>query len=185
MVVAIPGSAGGMDREGLAIESRRGPLLSTVRHYGTRMRWVPRTRSVQAGLGGPTPDNAQIGTAPAFGADARKNVSKPSDILLPLDRAAVVLGLGHHPIDRSESQHAREGDRRCPTHRHEEPIERRLANVAEGEKEVPHLDGRLNGCEYRSAPERLSGSPAMPEAWIEVAWPPGADGIPVTHAPCW
>jgi hypothetical protein len=118
-----------------------GCRLSVVRHGGTG---APAWFSI----GSPTTDNRQRTTT--------RNVSEPSDVLLPLDRAAVVPGLGHHPIDRSEGQNAREGDRCCPTHRHEEPIERRLANVAEGEEEIPHLDGRLSGGEYRRAPEQLS-----------------------------
>lgn len=174
MVGSIPGEGG-------------GPLLLMLRQHGTRLRLLARAQHVpDSFFGGHTteeqPGSQNQGPWPSFGQALKGkpgtrafsgDVREASDVLLPLDRAAVVLGLRHHPIDRTEGQHAREGDRCRPTHGHEEPIEGRLANVAEGEEEVPHLDGRLSGCEYRSAPERMSGSRAK------------ADGDDENRPLCW
>jgi len=76
---------------------------------------------------------------------------RSSDVLLPLLGAAAVLGLGHHPVDRSKSQNDGEQDRGQPSNRHQQRIEQGLASVAEGEEEVLHPLGVLNGCEYSSA----------------------------------
>lgn len=168
MVVCIPGEG-------------RGPRLQMVRRSGTRIRSIPRTRSVQFKLDSPASENTPKATPPALGGGApwiyasgvAGDTSGPSDVLLALDRAAAVLGLRHHPVNRSEGKHTGEDHRSRPAHRYQEPVERLLANVAEGEEEVPHLYGRLNGCEYRRAPERMSGYPAK------------ADGDDENRPPCW
>ena len=150
----------------------------------------------------PTTDNRQSTTA--------RNVSEPSDVLLPLDRAAAVLGLSHHPVDRTEGQHAGEDHRGQPTDRDQQCVERGLANVAESEEEVAHLGRVLRRGKYRyhpdlprwgrsNAPERFSRSAAKAgvPASRHLETPPalggyalsihthGAAGCIETCPPCW
>jgi len=141
-------------------------------------------------VGSPTTDNRQRTTD--------RNVSEGSDVLLPLDRAAAVLGLGHHPIDRSERQHDGEHHGRKPTDRDQQPIKRRLANVAESEEKIAHLDGRLSGCEYKGTAGRWSVGVEATLLSV-VGLPANADDVfffrsqlrqpdnrqPRTDNPCW
>jgi hypothetical protein len=115
---------------------------------------LPLAQYVENDVGSPATNNQQPIT------------KRASDVLLPLDRAAVVPGLGHHPVDRPETQHAGERDGGRPAHRNQQPIKGRLANVAEAEEEVPHLEDGLSGREYRSGGQRLSVGPEV--AWLSV-----------------